>query len=136
MQEHKFRQDIYHRLHRYHSDDLNQQDIVIDDDIIGTAVDYFCRSDLGWVYPGKSYMVAICYARWLSQHYGDNPLTYLVDPDLLYGNDPYYVAYSEDPETYDQILESIGGWEFDESTGYVPDVRGYWLAEFMIEDVE
>ena len=134
MQEHKIRQEIYHRLQRQHGDDLNHQDIVINEDIIGTAVDYFSSNDLGWVYPGKSYMVAICYARWLSEYYGGNPLEYLVDPDLLYGNDPYYVTYSDDPRTYDCILESIGGWEFDESVGFVPDVRQYWLAEFMIEE--
>jgi hypothetical protein len=134
MQEHKIRQEIYHRIHREHSDDLAKQDIVLNDDVIGTAVDYFQRRDLGWIYPGKSYMVAICYARWLSEHWGGNPIEYLLDTELLYGNDPYYVPYSVDTDIYDCILTAIGGWDFDQTGGFVPEVHQYWREEFMIEE--
>ena len=134
MQDWKVRQEIYHRLHTEHTDDLNTKDVEITTDILKNAVRYFNERDIGWVYPSKSYMVGICYARWLAKHFGGRPLEYLNDPDLLFGNDPYFVTYSEDPMTYIKLLESIGGWDFDESNGMVPDVYGYFLEEFMIND--
>ena len=91
------------------------------------------EDNLGWIYPSKSYMVAICYARWLSEEFGNNPIDYLNDIDLLFGNDPYFVTYDEDTITYDQILGYIGGWQFNETKGYVHDVKSYFLKEFMID---
>ena len=79
-------------------------------------------------------MVGICYARWLAKHFGGNPIEYLEDPDLLFGNDPYFVRYSTDPKTYHGILEAIGGWEFSEDQGMVTDVYGYFLEEFMLNE--
>jgi len=131
MQDWKIKQELYHRLNQIHSDDLNDKDIVISDDIVNNAIRYFKETNIGWIYPAKSYMVGICYARWLSETYGGHPLDYLEDENLLYGNDPYFVQYSTDPASYHKILNSIGGWEFDES-GMVPDVKEYYKAEFMI----
>jgi hypothetical protein len=128
----KIRQEIYHKLNPVHDDDLHDKDIVISNDIVLHAVEYFTKRDIGWIYPAKSYMVAICYARWLAKEFGGRPLEYLEDPNLLYGNDPYFVQYSTDPLSYHQILNTIGGWEFDESSGMVPDVYGYFKEEFMI----
>ena len=79
-------------------------------------------------------MVAICYARWLSEEFGGNPIDYLNDIDLLFGNDPYFVTYNEDIMTYNEILDYIGGWQFNETTGFVPDVKKYFIEEFMIND--
>jgi hypothetical protein len=129
----KIKQEIYHRLNRDHDDDLNDKDIEMSSDIVGNAIRYFNETDIGWIYPAKSYMVAICYARWLSEDYGDRALTYLDDPDLLYGNDPYFRQYSREPHTYIHILNEINGWDFDETKGMVPDVRKYYEAECGIE---
>lgn len=129
----KIRQNVYHRLHTEHSDDLNTKDIEITSNVVENAVRYFKERDIGWIYPSKSYMVGICYAKWLTRYFGGRPLEYLNDPDLLYGNDPYFVSYSTDPKTYIQILESVGGWDFDETQGMVPDVYQYFLEEFMID---
>ncbi len=132
MEEWKVRQEIYHRVNQVFDDDLNTKDVVLSEDIENNAVRYFIERDIGWIYPAKSYMVGICYARWLAEHFGGQPIDYLEDPDLLYGNDPYFVRYSQDPKTYHSILELIGGWEFDVDKGMVPDVYRYFLEEFMI----
>jgi GR25 family glycosyltransferase involved in LPS biosynthesis len=133
MEDWKIRQELYHRLNTIHDDDLNDKDIVITDNIVTDAVRYFKEDNLGWIYPSKSYMVAICYARWLSEEFGRNPIDYLNDIDLLFGNDPYFVTYDEDPIIYNQILGYISGWQFNETKGYVPDVKKYFIEEFMID---
>lgn len=131
MEEWKVRQEIYHRTHLEHDDDLKTKEIVMSLDTVRDAIRYFKERDIGWIYPSKSYMVGICYARWLTEAFGGRPLEYLDDPNLLYGNDPYFVEYSRDPRTYHQILNSVG-WDFDETQGMCPDVKGYFKEEFML----
>lgn len=133
MDEHKIRQELYHRLNRQHSDDLNQFDIEISDDIVGVALSYLRQRDIGWVYPGKSYAVGLLYAVWLSREFGGEMLDYLDDPDLLYNNDPYFVPYSQDAATYHAILDA---WDGDEQQGMVPDIRSYFEQEFMLCEQE
>jgi hypothetical protein len=128
----KIKQEIYHRLNNQHDDDLSLHPVEMSEDIVGSAVRYFSENTQGWVYPAKSYVVAICYARWLSEQYGGGGFEYLEDPDLLYGNDPYFVTYSTDPLTYHNILNNIGSWSFDETIGIIPDVRKYFEEEFML----
>ena len=133
MEDWKIRQELYHRLNTVHDDDLNDKHIIITDNIVTDAVRYFTEKDIGWIYPSKSYMAAICYAKWLSEEFGGNPIDYLNDIDLLFGNDPYFVTYDEDVVTYNQILGYIGGWQFNENIGYVADVKKYFVEEFMID---
>jgi len=132
MIEWKIKQEIYHRLNKDLKDDLSKHTITISDNIVDNAVRYFTEKDMGWIYPAKSYMVGICYSKWLSENYGDRPLVYLDDQELLYNNDPYFVSYSKDVSNYMRILENIGGWEFDETLGMVPDVKEYFKMEFLI----
>ena len=132
----KIRQAIYHKLNPVHDDDLNTKDVEVTIDTLKYAILYFKQRDIGWIYPSKSYMVGICYARWLAEYFGGRPVEYLEDPELLYNNDPYFVQYSTDPRTYHMILTEIGGWEFDESLGMVPDVKQYFIDEFMIDDTQ
>jgi hypothetical protein len=133
MEDWKIRQELYHRLNTVHDDDLNDKNIEITDNIVADAVRYFTEKDIGWIYPSKSYMVAICYAKWLSEEFGGNPIDYLNDIDLLFGNDPYFIIYDEDAVTYNQILDRIGEWKFDQTKGMVPDVKKYFIEEFMID---
>lgn len=133
MEEWKIRQEIYHRLNKQHDDDLKTKQIVFTENVVDDAVRYFNETNIGWIYPSKSYMVGICYARWLSEYWSGNPFDYLNDSDLLYNNDPYFVPYKEEKETYDNILKKIGGWNFDVNKGMVPDVYQYFLKEFMLE---
>jgi hypothetical protein len=132
----KIRQEIYHKLNTEYDDDLNTKEVEITTNIVENAINYFIKRDIGWIYPSKSYMVGICYARWLAEHFGGRPVEYLEDPKLLYNNDPYFVQYSTDPRTYHMILNQIGGWNFDESRGMVPDVKQYFNDEFMINDTQ
>lgn len=131
MEEWKIRQEIYHRLNKDYSDDLKTKKITITKNLVVDAVRYFKEKDIGWIYPSKSYMVGICYARWLSENFGGNPIEYLKDESLLYGNDPYFLPYDKDPETYSKILKEVS-WNFDESLGLVPDVKEYFKEEFML----
>lgn len=130
MHEWKVKQMLYHKLNTDHDDDAKNFDVDLSDDVIGNAVKYFTNNNIGYIWPAKSYVVALCYARWLARDYGGRPLEYLDDPDLLYNNDPYFKRYSDDPSTYIQILQQVGGWDFDETLGVVPDVRKYFDLEF------
>lgn len=134
MDEWKVRQTVYHRLNTNHSDDLNTKDVIMSPDIVPNAIRYFTERDIGWIYPAKSYMVGICYARWVARYFGGDPVDYLNDPDLLYANDPYFQIYKDADAVYDAILLAIGGWEFNEENGMVPDVYGYFVEEFMINE--
>lgn len=132
MNDWKIRQEIYHRLNTEFDDDLKTKDVQISDDVVNNAIRYFTDRNIGWIYPAKSYMVGICYARWLSEYFGGNPIEYLNEEDLLFGNDPYFKTYSSNKDIYDQILYTINHWKFDETTGLVPDVKKYFLEEFML----
>lgn len=133
MNDWKIRQEIYHRLTTEYDDDLKTKNVTISKNVVNDAIRYFYDKSIGWVYPSKSYMVAICYAKWLEYYFGGDAYDYLNDTDLLYGNDPYFVEYSRDPKTYHEILETVT-WEFDESAGLVHDVKEYFLKEFLIDE--
>jgi hypothetical protein len=135
MKEWKIRQELYHRLNPEYEDDLKKFQIEIQSNIIDNAVKYFKETDVGWIYPAKSYMVAICYSKWLSEIFGEKYLDYLNDDGLLHYNDPYYIPYYKDSVTYDEILKKIGHWNF-KNEGIVPDVRYYFEKEFMINENE
>jgi hypothetical protein len=129
MKEWKVRQELFHRLTQDHSDDLNKIYIEIVDDIANTAIRYFFENDIGWLYPGKSYAVAVLYALWLNEEFGENFLDSLDDPDLLYGNDPYFVPYSQDKQNYIKIIAALPQ---NKNQGMIPDIRGYFEREFML----
>lgn len=132
MQEWKLRQNLYHRLNKEHSDDLNKVDIRMEDDTVTWALKHFNERVDDWVYPAKSYFVAICYANWLAEDFKLNFVDLLNDPDLLHGNDPYFVPYKKDMRTY---VDIIGQLNFPiPMKGMVPDVREYYEQEFMIKE--
>lgn len=135
MQEWKIKQEIFHRLNKEHTDDLNKVEITecTPAQTLDYAIEYFTNDQLGWVYPAKSYVVAICYSMWLTRYFGGNFWDYLNDPDLLYNNDPYYVPYNDDKETYDSIVNAVG-LGFDPRLGVIPDIKEYFDKEFMIDD--
>lgn len=135
MKEWQALQEIYHRLNNDADfrDDLNKVDIVITEDVVADAVRHFYQRVDEWIYPSKSYFVAICYAYWIHHDFGDDFYETLNDPMLLYCNDPYFVPYSSDEDTYDQIIKHL-----DISSninaklpqvGMVPDVKEYYEEE-------
>jgi hypothetical protein len=99
------------------------------DDKVTAALNYVReKTDVG-TYPGKSYIVAIIYATMINRVYGDDFFKLLDDPDLLYGQDDFFVPYSKDKETYDSILEqlkSIPNWI---EGGWAPKTVEYFYLE-------
>lgn len=141
MQEWKIKQQIYHKLRRNHPDDLKWVTIEESDDIVNNAIRYFNEKDVGWIYPAKSYMVAICYAFWIMEDYNENFYDVLDDPELL-PLDKHFVPYKEDSDTYNSIIGVVcanNGGKL-EMKGMVPDVRGYYDAElgnkFSVSDFD
>lgn len=130
MKDWKVKQEIYHRLNREHKDQLKEEDILISDDVVNDAVQYFEDENMGFVYPAKSYVVAICYAWWLTHDFNEDFYDCLNDKDLLYGNDPYFRHYSASKEIYNAILDKI--LPIDETKGLIPEIKKWYKAEFML----
>jgi putative AlgH/UPF0301 family transcriptional regulator len=107
---------------------LNRVDIVLTENVVEDAVKHFYEHVDQWLYPSKSYFVAICYASWIAEDFNEYFYELLDDEMLLAGNDPYFVVYSKDKDTYDAILKDIQ-LPLD-MCGMVPDVRGYYEDEF------
>ena len=42
----KIRQELYHRLHKEHKDNLYGYDIIMSDDIVNDAIDYFNETEM------------------------------------------------------------------------------------------
>ena len=128
----KINQNIFHRLNKSYRDDLNVVDIVITENIVDDCVRHFKERIDQWIYPSKSYFVAICYAWWIHEEFGDDFYEVLDDPELLFNNDPYFIPYHDDKSTYDSIIEQI-----DlplPNTGMIPDVRQYFEEEILLKD--
>ena len=129
MQEWKIRSKIYNDLNvdKKHRDDLNEVDIVLTKNVVRDAVKHFNKRVDSWIYPSKSYFVAICYANWIVEDFGGFFYDILNDPDLLPG-DPFFVPYQQDKETYDKILKKV---KFYDNKGMVPDVYEYYREEIL-----
>lgn len=128
----KIKQEIYHRLNHEFKDDLNAVDIEITEDIVGEAIHHFHHKVNKWIYPAKSYFVAICYASWIAKDFGEDFYETLNDPGLLAGNDPFFVPYHKANNIYDEILSVIDATDI-KMTGMVPDVKEYYDAEIGYE---
>jgi len=128
----KIRQELYHRMVTDHGDDLDKLPVEFSNDIVENAVRYFYNKDMPFIYPSKSYVVAICYAYWLSKDFNEDFYELLNDVNLLYGNDPYFKIYNEDINTYDSILNKI--MPLDETKGIVLDIKEYYKKEFLINE--
>jgi hypothetical protein len=130
MKDWKIKQELYHRLNVVHEDDLSKVNIQKTNNVVDDAIRYFNERDIGWIYPSKSYVVAICYAWWLSHDFQEDFADLLNDKDLLYGNDPYFKPYSEDKDTYNAIIDKV--LPINETKGMVPDIKKWYTAEFML----
>ena len=134
MKEYKIRQEMYHKLNTEFDDDLSNFDIKYNEDtIIEDCITYMTKpsSETGWMYPAKSYLVAMAYASWLVKDFNEDYYELLNDPDLLYGNDPYFKTYKEDPKIYDKLIELYG--TDIPMVNIIVDIKQYYLDEFMIE---
>ncbi len=134
MRDWQIRQDMYHKLNTDYSDDLGKVDIIYRTDQLDKDIsDYITLppEEMGWVYPAKSYIVALCYAQWLSEDFSEDLYDLLNYKSLLYNNDPYYKTFDQDQETYKKIIDTFGLPL--PNTGVIPHIREYYLKEFLIK---
>ncbi len=133
MKDWQVRQEMYHRLSGEFDDDLSNFDIKIRPDTIAEdCVDYINKPSeiTGWMYPAKSYIVALVYASNIAKDFNEDVYELLRDPELLHGNDPYYVTYDEGKVIYDYLINMFGLPL--PITGVVPDITEYYREEFML----
>ena len=129
MKEWKARQSAYHLTASLFKDDLNNIETVWrPDTVVEDALRHFEEYVDEWIYPAKSYVVAICYAYWLGKDFKEPFFQALNDDELLFNNDPHFVPYWHDEETYDTILDKMN---FDQTKGMVPDIYEYYKEEML-----
>lgn len=122
-------QQLYDSLVTEHPDDFANMQIVEDPELVENALHYFKEATWPLIYPAKSYAVAIIYATKLNEIYGVDIEAVLSDPDLFMGQDPYFVPFGEDPDTYREIirrLKDIPNWI---ESGWAPQTVEYCLLE-------
>lgn len=137
MQEWKLNQEIYNNVFSNFSDSYSNFINVSDPDIVGVAVEYFSKRPAVSKYPGKSYAVAIIYAKTISDRTGEDFYELLKDPELLYNNDPYFVPYGSARDLYDRILDQLGGLDsISMEGGWAFKTREYCLMECFGEHID
>ena len=143
MKEWHIRHQIFHQFFNNSDigDDLNSEIIIEeyeDNIIIQRALEYPHKQTKELYYPGKSYAIAVTFAKLLEHHFGEDFYTSLNDELLLYGNDPYYKTYSESKHIYDQIIKDfpfeILFSEYQECSANYKKTQEYFLKEFLIHD--
>jgi hypothetical protein len=140
MKEWKIRQEIYHRLTSQtdRGDNFADMNVVFewdDNSIVRRALEYPVLQNENLYYPGKSYAIAVIYAQLLAKHFKEDIVDLLNDPDLLFGNDPYFKTYCEAKEIYDRILKEFPPLNLDETSHFSQDMNktlNYFKQEFMI----
>lgn len=142
MKNWQIRHKIFHQIFKNMDlgDDLSKETIIIENDresIIKRAIAYPVLQTKELYYPGKSYAVAITFAKLLEKEFGEDFFESLNHPDLLYENDPYFKPYSEDKDIYDAILINFPFEVFGNS-----DLRSenfsrtmdYFYKEFLLHE--
>lgn len=115
-------------------DNLSNFDIVIVDrkDLVENILMHFSILPDKFYYPSKAYVVAIVYARLISENFNEEFYDVLNDEELLNNNDKYYVPYNKDKEVYDSVLSKIGLY-FDMDKATQSAIKKYFNKEFMYE---
>ena len=136
MKDWKIWQEMYNRLVQDHTDARHlhrreEQPFHIED-----ALNYVRQQSPIGIYPAKSFMVAIIYAKMINEVYGDDFYETLNDPDLLYNQDDYFVPYFQAKDTYDQILLRLDGMGIWWKYGWAPKTVEYFYAECTQEGYE
>lgn len=137
----KLRSQIYHAMFPYPGDDLSKEVIIEEKDkIVERALEYPTTQTTELYYPGKSYAVAIAFALLLVKNFGGSFLEYLDDAELLAGNDPYFVTYMQDKETYDEIFKTypfeLVLFPEDASANYQKTIQYFYKEMLLAEDTK
>lgn len=112
MKDWKLRHKIFHLVYQGQDlgDDLSKETIIIeneDEQIIKRALQYPIKQTRELYYPGKSYAVAVIFAKLLEINFNEDFYEALDDEDLLYKNDPYFQPYHKKKDIYDKIIEKF-----------------------------
>lgn len=138
-EEWKARQEAYHAMTADDDrlDDLSKHEIIKIErhELAFDIIYHFKALPTEFRYPSKSYLVAMVYARLISEFFGGEKLDHLNDVDLLFDSDPCFKTYDEDQECYNKIIEVIG-WDFDLNQGTCAHVVPYFMEEFLITKEE
>ena len=132
MKDWRIVQELFHRLNPHPEGDRSTIEIIEDEEIVENTIRHFHEYVPHFIYPAKSYFVAILYAKWISEDFDEDFYELLNDEMLLAGNDPFFVRYSKSKYVYDSILQKISINMIDESKGMIPDVRQYYEQEFAM----
>lgn len=141
MKEYKIRQDVYHKITEI-GDYTDGTDYTVLElstgDLVESILDHFTKEQPDLIYPTKSYFVAIIYSKLLGVHFNEQFYTALNDPDLLYGNDKFFVPYSEATLVYDTVIRRLpwfplGNCGFNDSLSQVVSTIDYFNKEFSID---
>lgn len=128
-------QQVYNQLVQDHSDAGHKHARRIEEEIVENALFYLKEKANYGIYPAKSYMVGIIYATMIHRVYKEDFYDVLDDPDLLCGQDDFFVPYSKDKENYDKIiarLDSMPNWL---EMGWAPTTVGYFYLECTEEGI-
>ena len=113
MKEYTYRRTVFYQLHANHDwqDDHDNFDIKIRPDnsnVVEDAVSYLKTGEPHTHFPGAARAVAVAAAYLVAENFNENFYDVLNDKNLMHDNDPYFLPYSEDKETYDKIIEKVG----------------------------
>ncbi len=142
MKEWKLRQQIFSRIFsdKNLGDNLDEQVIIEEFDqesILKRALEYPFSNNAICHYPGKSFAIAIIFSLLLEKHFGDSRFSYLSDPNLFMGEDPYFIPYTDSRDLYDKILESFPVESIDRPESYGQDFQktvNYFMMEYLFHD--
>ncbi len=140
MKEYKILQDVYHKtaeIGDYTNDSVTVLELSTGD-LVESILNHFTKEQPELIYPTKSYFVAIIYTTLLEKHFHEPFYTALNDPELLYGNDKFFVPYSEARLVYDTVIRRLpwfpsGYCGFNDSLSQVASTIDYFNKEFGIE---
>jgi len=127
---------LYNQLVTDHTDAFSKMPHIVSEELVDNALRYFESKTFPLIYPAKAYSVAIIYATLIEKVYGFPVRESLDDPDLFLGQDPYFKRYSEDPDTYEQILTKLEGMANWIESGWSPQTVEYFYAECTEEGIE
>jgi hypothetical protein len=142
MKDWHVRHKIFHQIFKDKDmgDDLSNYKIIEEwekESIVKRAVQYPTIQQEELYYPGKSYSVAITFAKLLEKNFGEDFYESLDDELLLFGNDPYHKRYSEEKEVYDEILKDFPFEALENDNLSSEDYKKtmhYFYLEFLLDD--
>lgn len=141
LKDHKLRQEMFHKLELTDDWFTPNSYTVIEyadpDRLVDAVVDYFYTDHRFVEFPAKSYAVAIIYAQLLQDYFDLPMMESLADPDLLFGNDKFFVPYnSKSKYIYNEAIEELdrmGAFDpFNEDVQQVKKTIEYFKREFFI----